>query len=124
MYNIGDDLLDLRDLWKQYEELQATKDSLEEDGELLDFEEDEFKTLKALFDEVGEPYRGGEFDEPTLIHDRYFETYAREFAEEIGAVSGDESWPLTCIDWKEAAEELQVDYSCIEMDGHTYYQRS
>lgn len=58
-----------------------------------------------------------------LIADSYFETYAREFAEDIGAISGDERWPATCIDWEKAASELQIDYSCVDFDGETYWYR-
>ena len=58
-----------------------------------------------------------------LIADSYFETYAREFAEDIGAISGDERWPATCIDWEKAASELQYDYSSVEFDGETYWYR-
>lgn len=58
-----------------------------------------------------------------LIADSYFETYAREFAEDIGAISGDERWPATCIDWEKAASELQYDYSSIDFDGETYWYR-
>jgi len=58
-----------------------------------------------------------------LIADSYFETYAREFAEDIGAISGDERWPATCIDWEKAASELQMDYSCVDFDGETYWYR-
>lgn len=58
-----------------------------------------------------------------LIADSYFETYAREFAEDIGAISGDERWPATCIDWEKAASELQYDYSSVDFDGETYWYR-
>lgn len=124
MSEIGDDVIDLRDLWKQKEELEAIKDSLEDGGELLDFEDDELKALQDLFSEVGEPYRGGEFDEPTLIHERYFEDYARQLAEDIGAIEEDGRWPTNCIDWERAANELRVDYTSYEIDGHTYYARA
>jgi antirestriction protein len=32
--------------------------------------------------------------------------YAQQLAEDIGAVSGDESWPLSCVDWERAARDL------------------
>lgn len=59
----------------------------------------------------------------TLIRDDYFEDYAREFAEEIGAVRGDESWPQCCIDWAQAARELQQDYTPLDFGGITYWAR-
>jgi hypothetical protein len=58
-----------------------------------------------------------------LTHEDYFTEYARELAEEIGAVNGNESWPLNCIDWEYAAKELAYDYTSVEYDGDTYYVR-
>lgn len=59
----------------------------------------------------------------TLIRDSYFETYAQEFADDIGAVDRNASWPLTCIDWEQAARELQADYTSVEFGGITYWVR-
>ena len=84
-----------------------------------DSDGEELKDLLALQSE-GESspdwYHG-----ETLMHEDYFETYARQLAEDIGAISGEEKWPLTCIDWKEAAEELQQDYTSLDFGGETYY---
>jgi len=60
----------------------------------------------------------------TLIRDSYFEDYARELAEDIGAVASDAAWPAYCIDWQRAARELQVDYTSLDFDGVTYWARS
>ena len=47
-----------------------------------------------------------------LIRDSYSEDYAQELAEDNGAISSsDASWPNTCVDWKQAARELQMDYT-------------
>ncbi len=57
-----------------------------------------------------------------LIADRYFATYTRVFAEDIhGRGVRDAEWPFNCIDWDEAAELLQQDYSNVEFDGITYW---
>jgi hypothetical protein len=56
-----------------------------------------------------------------LIHDSYFETYARQYAEDMGAIDDNARWPCTCIDWAEAAKELQTDYSSAEFAGETYW---
>lgn len=59
-----------------------------------------------------------------FIKDSYFEEFARDEAENIGAFNAREnSWPYSCIDWEKAAEELQTDYSSVEFDGLTYYYR-
>lgn len=58
-----------------------------------------------------------------LIHETYFTDYARQFAEDIGALEGCDRWPATCIDWEQAARELKMDFSSIEFAGNTYYYR-
>ena len=58
-----------------------------------------------------------------LIRDSYFKDYAMELAEDIGAVDANASWPNTCIDWDQAARELQMDYTSVEFAGVTYWVR-
>lgn len=59
----------------------------------------------------------------TLIRDSYFKEYAQELAEEIGAINADASWPNSCIDWDQAARELQQDYTAVSFDGIDYWIR-
>jgi hypothetical protein len=59
-----------------------------------------------------------------LIHDSYFSTYAQELAEDVCDMSNAVDWPFRHIDWKAAAEELQMDYSQIDFDGQAYWIRS
>jgi antirestriction protein len=66
----------------------------------------------------------GDHNDSTLIPENGFEDYARELAEDIGAISSDTGWPATCIDWERAARELQMDYTSVEYDGDTYYYRA
>ena len=78
--------------------------------------------MKALADEAS----GYAADWPhgeTLIRDSYFKDYAMELADDIGAIDNNASWPLTCIDWDQAARELQMDYSAVDFDGVTYWIR-
>jgi hypothetical protein len=81
----------------------------------------ELVALEALAKE-GEGYSDWQHG-AALIRDSYFETYAREFAEEIGAIPNDAAWPCTCIDWEQAARELRMDYTSVEFDGVTYWVR-
>jgi len=113
--NPGQDIIDSRDVIAAIDELESELEDEtidEEDQELLD-------QLKA-FAEEGEGCPDWSYGE-TLIHEDYFETYARDLAEDIGAINNDASWPNTCIDWKQAAEELQMDYTVIEFGDETYY---
>ena len=114
----ADDLIDLRDVIARFEELEETEDEDERT------ERDE---LRELLDECqgngGDEQWRGDWYPVSLIRDSYFETYAQEFAEEIGAIPDDASWPATCIDWEQAARELQMDYTSVEFGDVTYWCR-
>jgi hypothetical protein len=111
----GQDIIDSRDIIARIEEL----DSLDER------DEDEAKELTILrkVADQGEGYGDWEYGEG-LIRESYFETYAQELAEDIGAIGKDMQWPLSHIDWEAAAEELKMDYTEIDFDGITYYMRA
>jgi hypothetical protein len=57
-----------------------------------------------------------------LIHEDDFEDHARELADELGMIDTS-VWPATCIDWKQAADELQQDYTSYDLDDDTFYAR-
>ena len=82
----------------------------------------ELAKLKAFAEEAegyAEDWRYG----ATLIHEDYFEDYARDLAAEGDYDMKNEQWPYTCIDWAKAAEELQQDYTSVDFDGETYWVR-
>jgi len=92
---------------------------------LAEWEEDNGEELKNLTDlaEQGEGY--GDWDHgEALIRDSYFKEYAEQLADDIGAIDGNANWPLSCIDWDQAADELKMDYTSVEFDGVTYWMRS
>lgn len=74
-----------------------------------------FNELAILANEVGEL----NLRDANFIADNDFVDYAKEFAEEMLPVSP--NWPYTCIDWDEAARELQMDYTSVDWEGTTYY---
>lgn len=121
----SEDVIDSRDVIGRIEYLESERDGLE--GEALaewneSDEANELKALQALADEAsGSPdWTYGK----ALIRDSYFEEYARELADDIGAVPDNLSWPCTCIDWEQAAWELQMDYMSVDFDGITYWIRA
>lgn len=85
-------------------------------------EADELKALKALTEEA-EGYCSDWHHGEALIRDSYFEDYARQLAEDIGAIPDDAKWPCTCIDWEKAAEELRMDYTAVSFGEVTYWTR-
>jgi len=82
----------------------------------------ELADLKALAEEAeGSPdWTYGE----TLIRDSYFERYAMQLADDIGAINRESTWPNNCIDWERAARELQYDYFRVDFGGDEYWVRS
>ena len=104
------DIIDVRDIIERYEELVNL---LENEGcadtcELLGAE-------RALLEDVLADLRGNGGDEEwrgdwypiTLVRDSYFKSYAQELAEECDLIDSNAQWPNTCIDWNQAAGELQ-----------------
>jgi antirestriction protein len=110
-----EDMIDSRDVIERIAELEA-------DDERDEYEAEELAALKA-FAEQGEGFADWQYGE-VFIRDSYFEDYARELAEDMGAITGDESWPATCIDWERAARELRMDYTPIGFDGVDYWART
>jgi len=118
----GEERLDSRDLIELREYM---RDALEIEDDALDPDErDEFAAAIAAIDEL-ENETGGEWPYGAFfILESAFEDYARELAEEIGAIKGDEHWPFSCIDWEHAASELAMDYSSVTFLGCDYYVRT
>jgi multidrug efflux pump subunit AcrA (membrane-fusion protein) len=124
--------IDTRDLQDRLNELTALRDALLEANdarteatvedtdaaqEALDAaqtsfgpdEQKEVAELESLETEIGIGLQHG----VTLIPTSDFEDYARDAA-----------WPLTCIDWAQAAKELASDYTIITYRGNGYYYRA
>jgi hypothetical protein len=117
------DIIDSRDVDCRIEELEAERDAAVEAGNPDDFTDgDELAALVAFRNEADGYCRDWQYGE-TLIRDSYFKDYAQELAEDTGALEKDAKWPYTCIDWEQAARELQMDYSSAELDGVTYWFR-
>jgi len=90
-------------------------------------EMDEFDFLVALLekckDKGGDLHWEGDWYPSQLINLNYFEEYAKELAQDLGCISGNEEWPFNCIDWKKAAEILSQDHAQITYGKETYLAR-
>lgn len=89
---------------------------------LTDDERADLTAIIELVDELDgccEDWSYGAF----FIPDHRWVEYAEEYADEIGAVERNASWPNNAIDWQQAADELAMDYTTVEFDGETYYVR-
>lgn len=134
-----DDTIDVRDIIARVEELREERDDLqtaldggsqEDVNALAEWETDnaeELAELESLLDDLngmgGDEQWEGDWYPVTLIRDSYFQDYAQELAEDCGMIDTNAKWPMTCIDWEQAARELQWDYSSVEVNGVTYWTR-
>lgn len=110
----SDDIIDIRDVIARIEDLA---------GDI-----DELKVLSDLLAELkgngGDEQWRGDWYPITLIRDSHFRDYAKQLADDIGAIKfAEATWPNHWIDWEHAARELQSDYSSVELDGITYWYR-
>lgn len=106
------DVMDSRDLEERLTELVDAGPGQDADDIR---ERKALKELKAETEGMGWQYG------IAFISDDYFEDYARELAEDIGAIPKNSTWPVYCIDWEWAARELRMDYSAVDIDGVTYW---
>lgn len=125
----SDDLIDVRDVIARFEELETELDDTHSDdqtNEALDLRA-EFDTLKELLEDLkgngGDEDWRGDWYPITLVRDSYFKDFAQQEAEDLDLIKSDARWPYTCIDWEQAASELQIDYTTVEFDGVTYWYR-
>jgi hypothetical protein len=115
-----DDMIDTRNVLERIEELADEVEGLTiEDDEIL-----ELANLAFLIERVEDVSRDSSKDGVGLIRDSYFQSYAQELAEDIGAIPKKQTWPGRCIDWEQAAHELRMDYSSVDFDGVEYWVRS
>lgn len=83
---------------------------------------EELETLREIEEKFGDC---GYWDYgDSLIRDSHFPDYAKQLAEDCGMVTGSEIWPGNCIDWEEAARDLQQDYISGTIDGVVYWMRA
>lgn len=62
----------------------------------------------------------GSFDDvDVLVPESDFEDYTQELAQDL---LGDvfDNWPISAVDWTQAAEELSVEYTSVEFRGEYY----
>lgn len=120
----GADTFDSRDVIERIEELESIADE-DEDGNFI-FEDESDKEEHALLTEFRDEVEGYcvdfEYGEQ-FIADSYFEEYAQQLAEDIGAIDRDAAWPANYIDWEAAADALKMDYTSVEIQGQDYWYR-
>lgn len=107
--------LDLRDLAKELDDLRDA-DELDEAGA------DRLAALEELEGQLFTDMGSYAQNESTLIAEDSFVQYAQELADDLGRVVVE--WPLYCIDWERAADDLKQDYAEVTFEGDTYLIRN
>ena len=132
--DLSADVIDVRDIIARVLELRDERDEYNEkmgspdawDG-VPDGEPEELAMFECILSELAGYGGDAEFDGDwyplELLADSYFQEYAQYLAEDCGMVDTHARWPMNCIDWEQAAQELQMDYSSIEIRGFTYWYR-
>ena len=138
-FNIGSGYADLRDIVEQGREFLETWQDESADVEDREEAKAALEDLAELASQLGYAgaagtvaYYSGTLEslesyaknEPSLIGADDFEDYARELAEDIGAIDSDAGWPARCIDWKQAADELKADFNEVDFDGESWLIRA
>lgn len=122
-----DDIIDVRDVIARVGELEGLRDDPDEEFDYGADEGQQLLTLTELLDDLrgkgGDEEWRGDWYPATLIRDDYFADYARQLAEDIGAINGEADWPNNHIDWEGAARELRIDYTTTEFDGEMFWYR-
>lgn len=114
---------DEQDIEDREQEVADARAALKEAEDDFDIEDrDELETLRRFAEEAS-GYCPDWHHGATLIRDSYFKEYAEQLAEDVGAIDASANWPLNCIDWDKAAEELQYDYTMIDYNGVNYWIR-
>jgi DNA-binding transcriptional MerR regulator len=108
---------------ERYAELEADIETAK--SALREWEDDNASELTDLeeFEKNFSGYGDWEHGE-TLIEDDHFVDFAQQMAQDCCEMPANLTWPLNCIDWEQAADELKHDYMCAEIDGNTYWMRA
>jgi hypothetical protein len=117
-----EDIIDSRDVIARIDWLESFHDDCEHYEDHDDDEHDEYEALTNLANEADGYAADWKYGE-ALIRDSYFQEYAEQLAEDVGAISPDATWPNDHIDWEAAAATLQQDYTPVGFDGVEYWIR-
>ena len=132
--DLSADVIDVRDIIARVLELRDERDEYNDKigspdawDSVIDGEPEELGMLEGILAELagygGDEEFEGDWYPVQLVADSYFQEYAQDLAEDCGMMDTNARWQMNCIDWEQAARELQMDYSSIEIRGFTYWYR-
>lgn len=127
---MNDQCIDSRDIQERIDELEIEQHNFEESADQPDATwetayPDEAKELSELLqlkqdvEEYNSEWKYG----VALIRDDYFTEYCQDMVEDIGDLPRDVPSYIV-IDWEATADNLKMDYTEVDFDGHTYLVRT
>lgn len=125
--DLSADVIDVRDIIARVEELANDLTTYSAEAHASPELVAEHAALCAILVDIkglgGDEQWEGDWYPVTLIRDSHFRDYAEQLADDCNMVPKDAQWPMTCIDWEQAARELRYDYTGVDIDGATYWTR-
>ena len=125
MVDLTDDIIDVRDIIERYEELEdvvTNRDATNVNTDDLE----EALILGKLLDDIkgcgGDEHWRGDWYPITLISNDYFVEYATDLVKDIGDMPRNIPSYIE-IDWQATANNVQQDYSCVDVGENTYWYR-
>jgi hypothetical protein len=108
------DIIDSRDIKDRISYLEIS-----EPEDLSDWEKEELDILHDVEEDFDFRYWK---DGITFINDNYFTEYTEEYVKDVGDMPQNlPSILYNNIDWDGVAEDLQQDYSSIDIDSETFW---
>lgn len=119
------DIIDVRDIIERYEELEDVV--TDQDATSVDADDlEEALILGKLLDDLkgcgGDEQWRGDWYPITLIRNDYFVEYVIDLAKDVGDVPQNLPSYLE-IDWEASANNVQQDYSYVDVGENTYWYR-
>jgi hypothetical protein len=125
------EIIDVRDIIERVEELETDIAILGEseqmaDQKAADESADELQPLQSVLADLqgcgGDEQWRGDWYPITLIRDDYFVEYVMDLVSEIGDMPRNIPNYIV-IDWEATAQNIQQDYSCVDVGEFTYWYR-
>lgn len=112
------------DLKDNQEALADAQEALEDAQEALEAAQEELKDWREEFaaplTELKKFLEGMESYGDFAISENYWREYANQQIDEALG-DGAQNWPFNCIDYEQARNALEADYSGVEFAGVTFY---
>lgn len=120
MISNTDKVIDSRDIIEELNELEdALECHIEDGGTEEDFPDIDYLNELREWNALGDNIDDWDYN-ALLIHESYFEEYAKDYFFEIYDVPENVSY---YIDWEMWADDLMQDYTELDLSGETYYVR-